>query len=98
MARKKKLKHEFDKGIRREVEILQAAGIETFESCQGGKGHTFPEATVRFNGGHTEGLRALHVALSNRLNAYNLRRVWGISEGEVNGPWWEITFFPLRKR
>src|SRR5438876_5279675 len=36
--------------------------------------------TVRFNGGRTEGLRALHVALSNRLNAYNLRRVWGISE------------------
>jgi hypothetical protein len=43
MARKKKLNHEFDKGIRREVEILQAAGKEAFESCEGGKGHTFPE-------------------------------------------------------
>lgn len=86
-----------DRGIKREVEILRAAGIETYESCQGGPGHTFPEATVRFHGGRTEGLKALHVALSNNLNAYNLRRVWGIEDGEVNGPWWELTFFPIPK-
>jgi hypothetical protein len=98
MAGRRKLKHKFDEGIKHEVEILQAAGIETFESCQGGKGHTFPEATVTFHGGPTEGLKALHIALSNRLNAYNLRRVCGMSDGELTGPWWELTFFPLRKR
>jgi hypothetical protein len=33
MARRNKLKHDLDAGIKREVEILRAAGIETFESC-----------------------------------------------------------------
>jgi len=28
--------------IREFVDILDAAGVETFESCQGGEGHCFP--------------------------------------------------------
>jgi hypothetical protein len=44
-----------DPGIRREVKILWENGIETFESCEGGRGHSFPEPTVRFHGGQSEG-------------------------------------------
>ena len=39
-----------DPGIRKAVERLQAEGIETFESCEGGSGHAFPEPTIRFYG------------------------------------------------
>lgn len=35
-----------DAGIRREVTILSQNGIETFESCEGGPGHAFPEPTA----------------------------------------------------
>ncbi len=28
------------------VEVLRAAGVETFESCEGGAGHSYPEPTV----------------------------------------------------
>jgi hypothetical protein len=33
------------------VDVLDAAAIETFESCEGGEGHAFFEPTVRFYGG-----------------------------------------------
>ena len=52
-----------DAGIRPHADILDAAGVETFESCEGGEGHHFPEPTVRFCGGRAEGFRALAVAL-----------------------------------
>ncbi len=94
MARKRKLKHKFDEGIKREVEILQAAGIETFESCQGGRGHSSPEAVVRFSGQRAEGFKALSAAVYGGLKVYTLRRVWRIEDGEPVGPWWEMTFLP----
>ena len=54
--------------IGQNVETLAAAGIETFESCQGGEGHSMPEPTfVRFHGERGEGLRALAVALQGEL-------------------------------
>lgn len=37
-----------DDGIREIVIVLVKNGVETFESCEGGPGHAFPEATVRF--------------------------------------------------
>jgi len=52
-----------DPGVAPFVDILDEAGIETFESCQGGEGHSFPEPTVRFYGGRGEGFRAIAVAL-----------------------------------
>ena len=39
-----------DRGIRKAVERLRASQIETFESCEGGAGHAFPEPTIRFYG------------------------------------------------
>lgn len=94
LARAKELQFEppLDKGIRDIVIMLIANGVETFESCEGGNGHCFPEATVRFEGAESEGLRAVSVALENGLPVRRLRRVWGIQENALHGPWWEMTF------
>src|SRR5262245_49409437 len=81
-----------DTGIAATVVALQSGGIETFESCQGGDGHAYPEPTVRFHGDHSEGLRALAVAMKMQLPVRELRRVWPILENEPIGPWWELTF------
>lgn len=80
------------------VRLLRAGGIETFESCDGGAGHAYLEPTVRFHGQHSEGFRALAVALQARLPVAELRRVWPILDGEPTGPWWELTFAPARVR
>jgi hypothetical protein len=81
-----------DAGISRYVEILNEAGVETFESCQGGDGHAYPVPTVRFHGDRGEGLRALAVALQRNLPVAELRRTWPVNDGEPTGPYWEITF------
>lgn len=85
-----------DAGIRDIVVALIANGIETFESCEGGQGHSYPWPTVRFEGGSAEGLRALAVALENGLPVESLRRTWGVLDGTIHGPWWEMTFLPPR--
>lgn len=81
-----------DDGIRPIVEILIDNGIETFESCQGGEGHAFPEPTVRFFGQRGAGMHAIGIALDFDLKVTNLRRVWPILEDEPTGPNWEMTF------
>lgn len=83
-----------DEGIREIVVVLAENGVETFESCEGGRGHSFPWPTVRFEGSNSEGLRALAVAIANGLPVDGLRRTWGVVEGAIHGPWWEITFKP----
>ena len=83
-----------DAGIATAVETLQEAGIETFESCEGGAGHAYPEPTVRFQGDQPTGFLAFAAAMAGRLPVAELRRVWPILDGEPTGPWWEITFFP----
>lgn len=81
-----------DPGIAYAVHALAAAGIETFESCQGGAGHAYTEPTVRFHGGIGEGHRALAVALMLGMPVMELRRVWPVIEKEPTGPYWELTF------
>src|SRR4030042_563007 len=76
-----------DPGIRDAVEELRRAGVETFESCEGGPDHAYPEPTVRFHGEQPEGFRALAVAQGAGLTVAALRRVWSIEDGEPNGPW-----------
>jgi hypothetical protein len=39
-----------DRGIRDQVAALRECGVETFESCEGGPSHAYPEPTVRFYG------------------------------------------------
>jgi hypothetical protein len=82
-----------DAGIEDAVNKLNRAGIETYESCEGGPGHAYPEPTIRFHGERAEGFRALSVALQNNLPVRGLKRVWGILDGEPVGPTWELTFF-----
>ena len=83
-----------DSGIRDAVIALRKAGVETFESCQGGAGHCYPEPTVRFHGHIEEGWRALSAALVVGLRVQALRRVWPVIDKEPTGPWWELTFVP----
>jgi len=91
-----KLPDTLDPGIKREVEILFSNGVETFESCQGGKGHSFPEPTIRFFGNHAAGWKALQVALDYALPVFALRREWRMTNGEPTGPTWSMTFFRRR--
>ena len=81
-----------DPGIRRYVLILRAQGIETFESCQGGAGHAFPEPTVRFHGNAVEGYRAFTAAMNYGLPVTSLRRYYQVVDGWLEGPCWEMTF------
>ncbi len=81
-----------DAGIGAVVNALRAAGIETFESCQGGEGHSYKEPTVAFNGDRSEGFRALAVALRAGWRVKDLRRGWRVEDGEPTGPWWELVF------
>ena len=81
-----------DPGIRRYVLILREGGIETFESCQGGRNHAFGEPTVRFHGGNGEGFKALSIAATYRLPVLQLNRYYQIEDGWPAGPEWEIVF------
>ena len=83
-----------DAGIEPFVRLLQSHSIETFESCEGGPGHAFPEPTIRFHGGQSQGLLAAYIALTfGPLPIRALRRAWRMTEGELTGPDWEMTFY-----
>ena len=94
--KKIKFSPKLDRGIERAVHILVDAGIETFESCEGGKEHSYAEPTVRFYGGKGEGFKALSAALQAGLKVCDLRRVWPVLDDEPTGPWWELTFVPAK--
>ncbi len=82
-----------DPGIARYVDVLNASGVETFESCEGGDGHAFTEPTIRFYGERGEGFRALSIAVQHDLPVSELRRYWQVNRaGEPEGPHWELTF------
>ncbi len=82
-----------DPGIKRYVEVLNDRGVETFESCQGGKGHSYPEPTIRFSGDRTEGFRAFAIAQQHAFPVHALRRTWPIVDGDPTGPCWELVFY-----
>jgi len=81
-----------DYNIKNAVLTLNENGIETFESCQGGRGHAYKEPTVRFEGDKAEGFKAIAIAMQNGLRVSELRRVWDIIDGEPVGPFWELIF------
>ena len=83
-----------DPGIEKAVLTLREANIATYESCEGGAGHSFSEPTVRFGGDHAEALRAVAAVLDIGLPIRQLRRVWGVTHGELDGPWWDLVFSP----
>lgn len=81
-----------DVGIRKTVQLFQREGIETSQSCEGGKGHSYAEPTIAFHGEPEAGFRCLALCLAYGLPVQDLRRVWSVDEGEPTGPIWEITF------
>ena len=81
-----------DKGIAPYVTALRDRGVETFESCDGGHGHAYPEPAIRFHGNRDEGLRALAVAMTMNHPVHELRRIWRMEDDELHGPWWELTY------
>ena len=88
-----------DPGIRQAVWALRREGIETNESCEGGPGHAYPVPTVAFSGSRGQGFRALEIVLRPSVQAdigqlHALRRVWSIVDGEPEGPFWELTWWP----
>jgi hypothetical protein len=83
-----------DRWISYAVKVLRDGGIETYESCQAGCGHSYAEPAVRFHGTHADGFRALAVAQAFGLPVRALRRFWSIDRGEPTGPYWELTFWP----
>ena len=91
--REKELLRGLDPGIRPFVKILREHGVCTYESCEGGNGHAYPEPAVRFSGTPGEGWRALCIALDHDLPVDDLRRFWSIEDGEPVGPEWEIVFY-----
>jgi hypothetical protein len=92
-AKIKPRKSSLDPGIEKAVRRLQESGIETFESCEGGAGHAFPEPTIRFYGTPEAGWRAVGICFAFGLPILSLRRVWYVLDSnEPTGPHWEITF------
>lgn len=88
-----------DRWISYAVKVLRDAGVETYESCEGSKGHSYREPAVRFHGTKAEGFRALAVAQTFGMPVHALRRFWSIDDGEPTGPYWELTFWerPLKR-
>lgn len=88
-----------DRWISYAVKVLHDNGIETYESCEGGKGHSYREPAVRFHGKQAEGFRALGIARIYGLPVRALCRFWSLEDGEPNGPYWELTFLerPLKR-
>jgi len=82
-----------DKGIALFVKILRDGGIETYESCEGGLGHSFPEPTIRLHGQISEGFKVLDIALKYGLPVSKIRRCWSVIDKEPVGPHWEIVFY-----
>ena len=81
-----------DAGIVGAVTVLRAAGIETYESCEGGSGHSYRDPMVRFYGEADEGFKALAVAIAADLPLEELRRRWTLDAQEPHGPGWELVF------
>lgn len=83
-----------DRWIQYAVLVLWREGIRTYESCQGGKGHAFPEPTIRFEGTTRDARKAVRVAVSHGLPVHYLRRFWRVTDAALESPAWEMTFTP----
>lgn len=88
-----------DRWISYAVKVLRDGGIETYESCEGGRGHSYRGPAVRFHGTQGDGFKALALALTFGLPVRALHRFWSIDHGEPTGPYWELTFWerPLKR-
>ncbi len=84
-----------DAGIRFAVRVLHAAGgIETCQSCQGGKGHAYDRATVDLIASSDDavGFRALAALQDFRLPVQDLALLWNVRNGLPYERIWRVTF------
>jgi hypothetical protein len=83
-----------DAGIRFAVRVLHAAGFETCQSCQGGKGHAYDQPTVEMvsTGDDAEGFGALAALQSYGLPVADIAIRWPIRNGLPYERLWTITF------
>jgi hypothetical protein len=84
-----------DPGIRFAVRVLHAAGgLETCQSCQGGKGHAYPEPSIDLiaRGDDALGFRALAALQDRGLPASQVLIVWNIQNGLPYEKLWRIVF------
>lgn len=79
-----------DAGVVHAVRVLLAAGVEVFESCEGGDGHAVPVPTIWFHGERGAGWKAVAAAQEAGLPLLALHRSWPVVDGEPTGPYWEI--------
>lgn len=85
-----------DAGIGAWVEILRQHGVETYESCEGGEGHAYPEPTIAFTRiayDLSDGFHAYAVAETFGLPVKDVRLAWSASKTGLVGPHWEIVFW-----
>lgn len=91
-----------DPGIKDAVILLNKYGFKTWESCQGGEGHCFPEPTVRFFGEEFDLIRAYEICVLHQLNVFDARRVYrktsvysDVTNGNDIGKNWDKPFNEL---
>lgn len=71
-----KLVNSCDELIRPAVKIMLEHGFLTSESCQGGKGHSFPEPTICFEGTEFDLIIAYELCTHYKLNVSSVRRIY----------------------
>jgi hypothetical protein len=84
-----------DAGIRFAVRVLHAAGgIETCQSCQGGKGHSYDRPTIDMIATRDDaiGFRALAALADYGLPVADIAILWNVSNFLPYEKLWRITF------
>lgn len=84
-----------DIGIRFAVRVLHAAGgIETCQSCQGGKGHSYDRPTIDMISTSRDagGFRALAALVDYGLPVADMAILWNVRDGLPYERLWRITF------
>lgn len=83
-----------DPGIAFAVRVLHASGIETCQSCQGGKGHAYAEPAIDFQDTveGAAGFAALAALAAYGLPVSSVQKVWDVVNGDVSGFLWRVTF------
>lgn len=84
-----------DPGIRFAVRVLHAHGVDTHQSCQGGKGHAYDVPSIDFANGTlagAEGFGALWALAGYGLPVNGLNYHWRIVNGVPVECFWRVTF------
>ena len=77
------------------VTVLRRGGIEIFESSEERDGQVSDDLTIKFRGNSWAGYKAFAIAQQNGLAVRRIHRVYGVVNGKLGDPWWEIIFHPM---